>query len=88
MAHLVHLAGPGAGGLVIAAPFILIVLLHRLCAFWRDWATTRTHAAYQAALRTKFAGIAHLAQDDTFRAPIPPSAPALDTPTSPPRIDE
>ena len=87
MAHLVHLAGSGTAGLVIAAPFMFIVLLHRMCALWRDWAATRTYAAHQAALRTKLATRADLARDHSVRAPMPPYAPALG-PTSHGRPDE
>ena len=87
MATLLHLAGPGAAGLVAAAPFILIGLLHRTCALWRDWATTRTYAAHEAALRTQLATRVDLAQEHSVGVPMPPYAPALG-PTSHGRPDE
>lgn len=65
MVTLAHLAGSEAASLIIVAPFILIVLLHRMCALWRDWATTRTYAAHQAALRTTVASMADLTQKDS-----------------------
>jgi len=77
MATLLHLAAdPGTADLVIAAPFLLIVFLHRTCALWRDGARTRTYVARQAALRAEIARVAQVAQDDDARAVIRPSSPA------------
>jgi len=73
MAHLLHLAGSGTADLVIAGPFMLIVLLHRMCALWRDWAATRTYAAHQAALRTHIASTAHVAEEQNAGAVTPGS---------------
>jgi hypothetical protein len=50
MATLVQLAAGEPIGIVVA-PFILIALLHRVCALWRYWAASRTYVARHAAAR-------------------------------------